>query len=119
MKPLTRQIQEGVLIWKSDDDAILNSKSEWNMVPIPRIVTEKGLNHEERDLEEKVEKKLREEKERVEKESNKVRKKCGKEKRKKKKDRNKEEEDNRTWSRKDREDQQTSEENKNDCSRFL
>ena len=67
MKPLTRQIQEGVLILKSEDDIILNSKSEWNMVPIPRIVTEKRLNEEERDLEGKIEKKLREEREKIDK----------------------------------------------------
>ena len=41
-KPLARQIREGVELEMSTANCIMNSKSEWNHSPIPRIIIETG-----------------------------------------------------------------------------
>ena len=45
--PLSRQVHEGVAIETNTADIIMNSKTEWNQLRLPRIVIEDLVEEEE------------------------------------------------------------------------
>ena len=59
LKALQRQVAEAVAIGNSGADIILNSKSEWNSQPIPRVITETANKTSQHDHQGRIQKRMR------------------------------------------------------------